>query len=67
MEYVGHSEKRSITVQNSVIVEDDDMIESVPDETRLITDEQIVFSRKLALMNHYPNIDILVILSCQFN
>ena len=66
MERAGNSAKGSITALYTVLVEGDDMTEPIADETRSILDGHIILSRKLAAINHYPAIDILLSLSrCQ--
>jgi type III secretion protein N (ATPase) len=67
MERAGQSEKGSITALYTVLVEGDDMTEPIADETRSIIDGHIILSRKLAGMNHYPAIDILLSVSRVFN
>ena len=59
MERVGMNDKGSITALYTVLVEGDDMNEPVADETRSILDGHIILSRKLAVANHYPAIDVL--------
>ena len=63
MERAGQSEKGSITALYTILVEGDDMTESIADETRSILDGHIILSRKLASANHYPAIDILASIS----
>ena len=63
MERVGQNDKGSITAFYTVLVEGDDMTEPVADETRSILDGHIVLSRKLAIENHYPAIDVLASVS----
>ncbi|MDR1457771.1 MAG: type III secretion system ATPase SctN [Puniceicoccales bacterium] len=67
MERAGQSEKGSITALYTVLVEGDDMTEPIADETRSILDGHIILSRKLAGMNHYPAIDVLLSVSRVFN
>ena len=59
MERAGMNDKGSITALYTVLVEGDDMSEPVADETRSILDGHIILSRKLAVANHYPAIDVL--------
>jgi type III secretion protein N (ATPase) len=67
MERAGQSERGSITALYTVLVEGDDMTEPIADETRSILDGHIILSRKLAGMNHYPAVDILLSVSRVFN
>ncbi|MDR3144155.1 MAG: type III secretion system ATPase SctN [Puniceicoccales bacterium] len=67
MERAGQSEKGSITALYTVLVEGDDMTEPIADETRSIIDGHIILSRKLAGMNHYPAVDVLLSVSRVFN
>ena len=53
------SHSGSITGLYTVLVEGDDMNEPVADAVRSILDGHIVLTRKLAMQNHYPAIDVL--------
>jgi type III secretion protein N (ATPase) len=59
--------KGSMTALYTVLVEGDDMTEPIADETRSILDGHIILSRKLALSNHYPAIDVLASVSRVMN
>lgn len=50
---------KSITGLYTVLVDGDDMDEPIADAARSILDGHIVLSRKLALQNHFPAIDVL--------
>lgn len=63
LERVGNSDKGVITGIYTILVEADDMNDPIADTVRAILDGHIVLSRKLALANHYPAIDILASLS----
>ena len=63
LERAGNSSSGSITGLYTVLVEADDMNEPVADAARSILDGHIVLSRELAMLNHYPAIDILASVS----
>ncbi|MFK8014896.1 MAG: FliI/YscN family ATPase [Gammaproteobacteria bacterium] len=58
-ERAGNSANGTMTAVYSVLVEDDNDVDPIAEETRSIIDGHIVLSKKLAAANHYPAIDVL--------
>jgi flagellum-specific ATP synthase len=63
LERCGNFRKGSITGIYTILVEGDDTNEPVADTVRGIIDGHIILSRKIAMTNHYPAIDVLASLS----
>jgi type III secretion protein N (ATPase) len=63
LERAGQGERGSITALYTVLVEGDEESDPIAEEVRSILDGHIVLSRKIALTNRYPAIDVLASLS----
>ncbi|MBU1701721.1 MAG: FliI/YscN family ATPase [Candidatus Eisenbacteria bacterium] len=59
LERCGNNKNGSITGLFAVLVESDDLAEPVADAARAVLDGHIVLSRRLAVSNHYPAVDVL--------
>jgi FliI/YscN family ATPase len=59
LERTGAGETGSVSGFFAVLVEGDDMDEPISDNVRAVLDGHVVLSRALAIVNHYPAIDVL--------
>jgi len=59
LERAGMGERGSVTGLYTVLVEGDDLNDPVADAARSVLDGHIVLSRRMAVMNHYPAVDVL--------
>lgn len=63
LERTGASDRGSITAFYTMLVEDDDELDPIAEETVSILDGQIVLSRRLAMQAHFPAVDVLASVS----
>ncbi|MFN8548497.1 MAG: FliI/YscN family ATPase [Candidatus Eisenbacteria bacterium] len=59
LERAGTAERGSVTGLYTVLVEGDDMNDPISDAARSVLDGHVVLSRRLAVQNRYPAIDVL--------
>lgn len=63
LERAGNSENGSITGIYTILCEDDEMHDPIPDQLRSLLDGHIQLSRDLAAASHFPPVDVLRSLS----
>lgn len=59
LERAGTNDKGAITAFYTMLVEDDEELDPIAEETVSILDGHIVLSRELAMQAHYPAVDVL--------
>lgn len=63
LERAGSNDKGAITAFYTMLVEDDEELDPIAEETVSILDGHIVLSRRLAMQAHYPAVDVLASVS----
>ena len=63
LERAGTNDRGAITAFYTMLVEDDDELDPIAEETVSILDGHIVLSRQLAMQAHYPAVDVLASVS----
>ncbi|MGI9232105.1 MAG: FliI/YscN family ATPase [Woeseiaceae bacterium] len=63
LERAGTNDKGAITAFYTMLVEDEDELDPIAEETVSILDGHIVLSRRLAMQAHYPAVDVLASVS----
>jgi len=63
LERAGTNDRGAITAFYTMLVEDEDELDPIAEETVSILDGHIVLSRRLAMQAHYPAVDVLASVS----